>query len=682
MQKKFNLTIGLTGNPNVGKTTLFNTLTGSKQHVGNWPGKTVEKKEGSITLNDNQKITLIDLPGAYSLTAYSEEETVTTDFILKEKPTIVIQIVDAQNFTRNMFLTVQLLELGAPLLIAVNMLKLAENKGLHLDLKMLSVLLGVPVVAIDSKNKESGEKLIERAIAASKKRRSRKIKLSYGDEVDEELKKIQAIILENEKHERQTSLWTSIKLLEKDSRTRQALSQKKYIFELQEIISASVNHLQKIYAQDIETILTTARYGFIKGLEKEVLQREKVQEKKFAKKLDNLLTNRFFGMPIFFLIIWILFQLTFQISGPMVNQIRNIFENLGAYSALTLSELGTSALLISFVKDGVIGGVGGVVSFVPIIGVMFLMITLLEDTGYMARVAYVMDGFMHKIGLHGKAFIPLILGFGCNVPGIMATRTLEKKEDRLLSILINPFFSCGARLPIYALFAGLFFASHQGWIIFSLYFLGVTLAFIFGFIFKKLFFKGLSTPFVIELPPYRWPTLKGVVIHIWERIWLFVKKAGTIILAFSLLVWVLANFPIGVTYAAKESLAGTIGQMISPILKPLGFGNWQAAVALIFGIAAKEAIVGIFGTLYNVPTGELSAGAHLNPGLMADFTPLSAYSFMIFVLLYVPCMATLSTIKKETNSWKWPIFVFCYTLILAWLVSFLFYQTGRYLGFQ
>lgn len=682
MQKKFNLTIGLTGNPNVGKTTLFNTLTGSRQHVGNWPGKTVEKKEGLITANDNQEITLIDLPGAYSLTAYSEEETVTTDFILKEKPTFIIQVIDAQNFTRNMFLTVQLLELGAPLMIAVNMLDLAKNKGVYIDLKMLSILLGIPVIAINSKNKESAKKLIEEVLKNSKKRKRNTIKLSYGNEVDEELKKIQAFIFKHEKREKQSSLWTSIKLLEKDSRIRQLLSQKKYIFEIQEMVTASIDHLQQIYTQDIETILTSARYGFISGLEKEVLTRRSVREKKLAKKIDNLLTNRFFGIPIFFLIIWILFQLIFQISGPMVNQIKNAFDNLGAYFDLKLSGLGASALLISFVKDGIIGGAGGVLSFIPIIGIMFLMITLLEDTGYMARVAYVMDSFMHKIGLHGKAFIPLILGFGCNVPGIMATRTLEKKKDRLLTILISPLISCGARLPVYALFAGLFFASYQGWIIFSLYFLGIALAFILGVVFQKLFFKGLSAPFVIELPSYHWPTLKGVVIHIWERIWLFIKKAGTIILAFSLLVWVLANFPIGVTYGSQESYAGIIGQAVSPFLEPLGFGKWQVAVALIFGVVAKEAILGIFGTLYSTPTGGITTGNYLNPSLLTDFTPLSAYSFMIFVLLYVPCIATLATIKKETNSWKWPLFVLCYTLILAWLTSFLFYQTGKYLGFQ
>jgi ferrous iron transport protein B len=681
MEKKYDFTIGLAGNPNVGKTTLFNTLTGSRQHVGNWPGKTVEKKEGLI-FHSGKKINLIDLPGAYSLTAYSEEEIITGDFIAKEKPDLLIQIIDAQNLSRNLFLTIQLLELGAPLLIALNMLDLAEKKGIKIDFKKLSILLGVPVIIINSRKQASANELIEKILEEKITKKPTKAKLSYGVEVMEELEKIKKILIHNKDHDKKNLTWISVKLLENDPRIGQHLTKKKYIFEIQAQVRKSIAHLQKIYNQDIDTILASARYGFIKGLEKEVVARKKIKAKKFAEKLDNLLINRFFGMPIFLLLIWVIFQITFKVSTPLTEQMKNFFSFLGNYASSNLANLGASTILISFVQDGIIGGIGGVLSFIPIMSVLFLMITLLEDTGYMARVAYIMDGFMHKIGLHGKAFIPLALGFGCNVPGIMATRTLEKKEDRLLTILINPLMSCGARLPVYALFAGLFFASHRGWVIFSLYLLGIALAFAAGFVFKKLFFKGLSAPFVIELPPYRWPTLQGVLIHIWERIWLFVKKAGTIILAFSLLVWVLASFPVGVEYGSKSSLAGTIGQTIAPIFKPLGFGNWQASVALLFGVVAKEAIVGIFATLYQLPTAANSTTAYLNSALANDFTPLSAYSFMIFVLLYVPCIATLAVIKKETNSWKWPLFVLFYTIILAWLVAFLFYQTGSYLGFS
>jgi len=362
--------------------------------------------------------------------------------------------------------------------------------------------------------------------------------------------------------------------------------------------------------------------------------------------------------------------------------IESFFEFLGE-SLTSLMEVWNAPVWVSsLLVDGVIGGVGGVLVFVPIIGILFLLMALLEDSGYMARVAYVMDKFMHSIGLHGKAFIPLILGFGCNVPGIMATRTLETKKDRLLTILINPFMSCGARLPVYVLFTGAFFSAYQGWVIFSLYFLGIIVAILMGLIFKKIFFKGLSSPFVIELPPCRWPSFKGVLIHVWERVWLFIKKAGTIILVFSIIIWFLASVPFGVDYGSQDSLAGSIGQTISPVFKPLGFDNWQSSVALMFGFVAKEVVVGTFGTLYGVEDVESEEGkVSLSDSLQNDFTPLAAYAFLVFVLLYVPCMAVLAVVKRETNSWKWPLFMVGYTTVIAWFFAFMVYQGGKLLGF-
>ncbi len=682
MENKNNITIGLTGNPNVGKTTFFNTLTGSRQHVGNWPGKTVEKKEGEIVVH-GKKINLVDLPGAYSMTAYSEEETVTADFILKEKPDIVVQIVDAQNMARNLFMTIQLLELGAPLVIILNMVELAKKDGITIDIDVLATLLGVPVFLVDARDKKSSRKLIEKIIEESLEINKTKTKLNYSTEVNEELDKLKKIISSHDDLADKEIDWLSIKLLEGDYRAEQYLSRKDYVFEIKEQLAKSIYHLDNIYGQDINTILANVRFGFIKGLEKDVVKRKRTKSKRFVEKLDNFVTNRFLGIPIFLVVIWMVFQATFAFSEPLVDWIESLIGILSEYLSSLLVQAGASDLMVSFVNDGIIGGVGGVLVFVPIIAVMFLMITLLEDSGYMSRVAYVMDGLMHKIGLHGKAFIPLILGFGCNVPGIMATRTLEKKEDRLLTILINPLMSCGARLPVYALFAGVFFSAYQGWIIFSLYLLGVLLAIVAGLVFKRFLFRGLTSPFVIELPPYRWPTLKGVVIHVWERVWLFVKKAGTIILAFSLLVWVLASFPVGVEYGSKESLAGSIGQGIAPIFEPLGFGNWQSSVALMFGVVAKEIVIGTFGTLYGVDQGdELEGDAFMNSDFSNDFTPLSAYAFMVFVLLYIPCMATVAVIKRETNSWRWPLFVISYTTVLAWGMAFVIYQGGLLLGFS
>jgi len=674
--------MGLTGNPNVGKSTLFNALTGARQHVGNWPGKTVEKKEGRFDFND-KKIKVIDLPGSYSLTAYTEEETITSDFILEEKPNIIIQIIDSQNLVRNLFMTVQLMELGRPLVIALNMVDLLAEKGISIDVKKISNLLDVPIVVIDARNKIGIDELMTIAFKTSKRNRKSSIKLGYGVEMDDELKKIQKFIKNKEKNNFCRTNWLSLKLIEGDYRVQRDLTKKAYYFELRNELQKSINHLRDIYDKDINTILTDARYGFIRGIEKEVISKKRERKRKsFAEKFDSVAMNKFFGVPYFLLMMFLVFQATFKISAPMVGWIEGLFRILSEEFSVFLMKWGASDWLISLFSDAIIGGVGGVLAFVPLLGILFLFIALMEDIGYMSRVAYIMDKFMHKIGLHGKAFIPLILGFGCNVPGIMATRILENKRDRLLTILISPFISCGAKLPVYALFVGVFFSNHQGIVIFSIYIFGISVAIMAGLIFKKVLFKKLSSPFVIELPSYRMPTIKGVIIHVWEKVWSFIKKAGTIILFFSIVIWALASFPVGVEYASSESLVGIIGQKISPIFRPLGFDNWQASVALIFGFVAKEIIVGTLGTLYNVVDVGGDTGNSLSVALQGDYTPLAAYAFMIFVLLYVPCMAVLATVKKETNSWRWPLFMASYTIIIAWIFAFIIYQGGRILGFS
>jgi ferrous iron transport protein B len=671
------ITVALVGNPNSGKTTIFNNLTGAHQSVGNWPGVTVEKKEGKININ-GEVLRIIDLPGTYNLGSYSEDERIARDFILFEKPEIIINIVDATNLERNLYLTFQLLEMGARVVLALNMSDELKIKQMNIDSEKLALLIGLPVVPTVAIHGEGLNELLQEVLRESKKKDLRSFAVDYGKEIENEIINLDHHLLLNPSWENSDkSRWFAIKLLEGEMNTLQKLVKNLNIERFIPIRDTAVKRLENLLGEEVESLIAERRYDFIHKIVAQAITRKETSEAQvsLSDKIDRIVTNRYIGIPLFLFAMWALFQFTFKVGDPFIGYIEGFFEWLTGVIEPWLVGLGASELLRSFVLDGVIGGLGSVLVFIPNIFLLFLAISLLEDSGYMARAAYIMDRFMHTLGLHGKSFIPFLIGFGCNVPAIMATRTLENRRDRLITILINPLMSCSARLPVYILFAGAFFGAHQGLVIFSLYLMGIVLAILMGIVFKKFLFKGESSHFVMELPPYRLPTLKNTWIHIWGRLSSFIRRAGTIIFAVVILIWVLSNLPAGVEFASQESFLGRIGSALAPIFKPAGFGTWQAAVALLFGVLAKEVVVGTLAVLYGIA--ELGLSESL---IVHSWTPLSAYAFMVMTLIYVPCVATIGTIKRETNSWGWTLFVVAYTLILGWLVAVLIFQIGKYYG--
>lgn len=667
------LIVGLAGNPNVGKTTVFNQLTGMRQHVGNWPGKTVEKAEGHFNF-DGVEFNVVDLPGNYALSAHSIEEIVSRDFIVDEDSDVIINVVDAANLERNLYLTVQMMELGANLILALNMNDFARKKEHYIKVKEMSELLGFPVIEINAKDKKGFDELLKTTIKQAKNPIDTSKKLVYGDELREHLGDIQNLIEKDEVLTNVPSIWTAIKLLEDDEIVTKKVESSKYGSQIMDEVKNVKKHLKTVFGESAEEIIANARYAFIDGLIKESVEKPEVEKPTFSDKIDNIVTNRILGIPIFLVILYVMFQIVFTVGAPFQELIENGFNWLGETIVAVLGE----GFVSSFFVDGIIGGVGGVLSFIPQIALMFLVISVLEDSGYLARAAFVMDKVMHKlVGLHGKAFIPMILGFGCGVPGIMATRTMENESDRLLTMMILPFMSCTARLPVYALFIAAFFTAYQGQILFAIYLIGIAVAIIVAAILKRTLFKGMSSPFVMELPSYKVPSLKGVLLHTWEKTKGFIRKAGTIILAASIVIWILSSFPVGVEYGTQESVVGQIGTAISPIFAPLGFGEWQPSVSLLFGVVAKEVVVSTLSSLFGVA----EEGIGIENAVHGVFTPLTAFVFMIFVLLYVPCFAAIGTVKQETNSWKWPLTMVAITTITAYIVSFITYSIGLGLGF-
>ena len=671
------IVIALAGNPNAGKTCIFNALTGEHQHVGNWPGVTVEKKEGRCKLG-NQEVRIVDLPGIYSLSASSLDEKIARDFLVRERPSFVVVVLDSSNLERNLYLAVQLMEMEFPIILDLNMLDLARSSGLEIDKETLAKVIGVPVVGTVGKTGEGIERLKAAMGTMIAYPRPPKYPKFYGEKIERGIQELAEFLKEKGIPclGPYPNRWSAIKILEKDEEILALLHRCKAEREVLKKAHEIARRIEETTGYDAETALIARRYAWIHGVMKECCRRKASLEERInlSQSIDRITTHRFWGLPIFLAIMWLTFRLTFDVGGAISGVLDSLFGRLGELAALAVVSLHGPAWLASLIQDGIIGGVGSVLVFLPNIAFLFLAIGIMEETGYMARGAFVMDRFTHAMGLHGKSFIPMVMGFGCNVPAIMATRTLENPKDRIITILINPLMSCSARLPIYVLFAGAFFAHHEGTVIFSLYLLGVVLAILLARLFKSLFFKGESAPLVMELPPYHLPTAKAVLSTTWHRSFLFVKKAGTVIFAAVVVIWMLAHLPPGVAYASKESLMGKIGSFIAPALKPAGFGYWQVAVALVFGILAKEIVVGTLGTLYGAEDQSLSTA------ISHHFTPLSAYAFMVMSLVYIPCIATIGVIRRETNSWRWTALAVGYSLFLGWFLAVLIYQGGKLLG--
>ncbi len=639
------LIVGLAGNPNVGKTTVFNRLTGMRQHVGNWPGKTVERAEGHFK-HGNYEFDVVDLPGNYALSAHSMEEIVSRDFIVDDDSDVIINVVDAANLERNLYLTVQMMELGANLVMALNMNDFAKKKEHIIDIKLMSELLGFPVVEVNAKTGDGFDELLTTVEKQAENPIDSSKKLVYSNDIKGHLAEIQQYIEQDKDLMDVPSVWTAVKLLEKDTIVIDKVQHSSNGSRIMVEVDKVSKHLYDVYKEGPEEVIANARYAFIGGLMAEAVKRPAVEKESTTDKIDKIVTNRLLAPFIFLIIMYVMFQLTFTIGAPFQDMIDQAFGALAGWVGGFLGE----GLLSSLICDGVIGGVGGVLTFLPIIILMFLFLSILEDSGYLARAAFTLDIIMHKIvGLHGKAFIPMILGFGCGVPAIMATRTMENEGDRMLAMMLVPFMSCTARLPIYGIFIAAFFSENQGLMLILIYVLGIFVALIVAAILKRTMFKGLSTPFVMELPTYKIPSVKGVLLHTWEKVKGFLRKAGTLILACSIVLWILQNiFPWGGT-DPQMSVLGIIGNTIAPIFAPLGFGTWQAAVAIIAGLAAKEVVVATFGTLAGMEEDDEEGITNL---VHDTFTPLSAFSFMAFTLLYTPCFAAIGAIKQETNSYK------------------------------
>lgn len=681
--------IALAGNPNCGKTTLFNDITGSKQHVGNWPGVTVEQKTGKY--KKNKEIEIVDLPGIYSLSPYSAEEIVARDYIVDENPDVLIDIVDGTNIERNLYLTLQVLETKIPTVIALNMMDEVEASGTKIDVKKLSKILGVPVIPIVARNGKGVNELMEAAQKiASSKTQSNDLEV-FSPQVNNYITEIVGLLNDNDNQNhksRSYEMWQAIKILEEDEIVIEKLPGNK-----RAKITSIVEKANSDFNGDTEAEIADQRYKFISEVVNKTvskpLKANGQRKETTSDKIDKVLTNRIIAIPAFLVIMYALFSITFGEGplgigvwlqtivtdfwdGPFTETIMGAIESMGAADWAT-----------GLVGDGILAGVGGVVSFLPQILVLFLLMSFLEDSGYMARVAFVMDRLFRRFGLSGKSFIPLLMGYGCSVPAVMASRTLESEKDRRLTIMITPFMSCGAKLPIYLMFAATLFTQYnRTLIIYSIYMIGIVVAVIGALILSNTLFKGETSNFIMELPQYRIPTLRSVLIHAWEKVKGFAIKAGTIILGSTILIWFLSSFNFSGMCEMDESILASIGRGIQWIFTPLGFGEWRASVAVVTGWIAKENIVSTFGVLFGAADAVSEAAAEGTaalPGLSAVFTQAAAFSYMAFNLLCMPCFAAVGAIKKEMGSWKWTGITIAFQMITAYIVAFIVYHVCMFI---
>ncbi len=672
--------IALAGNPNCGKTTMFNELTGSNQFVGNWPGVTVEKKEGKLK---NQKdVVITDLPGIYSLSPYTLEEVVTRNYLLKDRPDVILNLVDASNIERNLYLTTQLTEMGIPVVIALNMMDVVHKNGDQIDVEKLSKTLGCPIIETSAVRGKGCREAAEKAAAVVKSGGKMVPQHTFSSRVEQALQGIAQIL------EQQQPLcnlrWTAIKLFERDEK---AMEQVQLSAGQQDQIERLITACEAQLDDDSESIITSERYEYIGRVVKQCVKKSKTGTT-LSDKIDRIVTNRWLALPIFAVIMVLVYYISISSVGDLVTGFMNdtLFgEWIIPAAESFLVTIGTADWLVGLITEGMIGGVGAVLGFVPQMLILFLLLCLLEDCGYMARVAFIMDRIFRRFGLSGKSFIPMLIGSGCGVPGIMASRTIEQDRDRKMTIMTTTFIPCGAKMPIVALIAGALFGG-AWWVAPSAYFIGVAAIVVSGIILKKTrLFAGDPAPFVMELPPYHLPTLVNVLRGTWERGWSFIKKAGTVILLASIVVWFaksfgFANGSFGMVENMDSSLLALIGGLLAPIFVPLGFGNWQSSVATVLGLVAKEEVVGVFGVLYGVSGDALQLveeGAFSQLGAIAQhFTALSAYSFLVFNLLCAPCFAAIGAIKREMNHAKWTWFAIGYQTLFAYTVAFMVYQFG------
>ena len=712
--KRRTINVALVGNPNCGKTSLFNIASGAHEHVGNYSGVTVDAKEGFFDFQ-GYRFRIVDLPGTYSLSAYSPEEIYVRRHIIDQTPDIIINVVDASNLERNLYLTTQLIDMNVRMVVALNMYDELEASGNTLDYVKLGELFGVPMLPTVSRTGRGVEKLFHVIIALyeggdflDKKGKVRAeiledfrqwhkeyvpdhafgthqeeeehprgffrhIHINHGPELERSIDAVKLVISENENiRHKYSTRFLSIKLLENDKDLEGMVKTLPNGDKILEVRDREKQRIREVMNEDSEQAITDAKYGFISGALRETFVDNHQDKERMTRVIDAIVTHRVWGFPIFFLFMFLMFEVTFVLGAYPQDWIESLVNVIGTFISNNMAEGPLKDLLI----DGIIGGVGGVIVFLPNILILYLFISLMEDSGYMARAAFIMDKIMHKMGLHGKSFIPLIMGFGCNVPAVLASRTIENRKSRLVTILINPLMSCSARLPIYLLLVGVFFPHHASLVLLSIYSLGIILAVVMARLFSRFLVKGDDTPFVMELPPYRMPTSKAIFRHTWEKGAQYLRKMGGVIMVASIIIWVLGYFPrpsesMDLAQQQENSYIGRIGKAIEPIIEPLGF-DWKLGIGILSGVGAKELVVSSLGVLYadDAEADETTLAQRL------PITPLVAYGYMVFILLYFPCVATLAAIRQEAGGWKWAAFAAAYTTVLAWIMSFAVYQIG------